>query len=128
MYVFIGGLGHGLDLAVFLLCRHYWALDLPPSNIAARGAGAIATFFGNRAFTFGVTGVNLATLAKQSLRYLLLWIGATTASTAALLAVAPFHSGPLAELGWKIVVEVVIVVSNFLISRYWVFKHPPPSA
>ena len=84
--------------------------------------GAFAAYVGNHFWTFGgrQRGLNWWTSAP---RYALLWLAATSLSTGALsiLDAARWGSGAI-EAAAKLAVECCIVVLNFVIARFWVFR------
>ena len=116
-YVAVGILALLLDVGCFMLLRMA-ALDLALANIAGRALGAVAAYAGNFAWTFMHHSVVKA-VPQSAMRYALWWGVATTISTQLLHAVVALSpSEPIAKLA----VELVLVVLNFLVARFWVYR------
>ena len=114
-YLLVGAGALLLDVACFVLLR-WCGLGLLLSNGGARLFGAVAAYLGNAWFTFAYKHSGLGW--HSALRYAALWVGATTLSTAMLELV---HD-KLYEVFAKIMVEVLVVMLNFVIARTWVFR------
>jgi putative flippase GtrA len=116
-YGTVGVLALGVDVGCFTLVRAL-GLDLVPSNVLARFAGAVTAYTGNFLWTFQ-RPKNLAEWLRTSWRYAAVWVGATTLSTL-LLSVLTYFG--LNETWSKLGVEMTMPLLNFVIARIWVFK------
>ena len=119
-YGTVGVVGLGVDVGLFMLARRM-GLDVVTCNVLARLAGAFTTYTGNFLWTFAAQPRSRF-LGVTSIRYAVLWVGATVVSTLALSALSQLGlSEPLVKLG----VELSMPLFNFVVSRRWVFKQPP---
>ena len=78
-YGTVGVFALGVDVGTFLALRAL-GLDLVPSNVMARLAGAIAAYSGNHLWTFSQP-VAMSDWLRSSWRYALVWVGVTLLST-----------------------------------------------
>lgn len=117
-FIGVGALQLALDSAIYIaLTRIGIALAL--ANVCGRAAGACCGFWLNGRVTFLHRTQPLVHV--RLLRYLALWIGLTLISTAALAIIA--DAGGLARSWWaKPLVEGVLGVTSFLLSRHWVYQ------
>ena len=117
-FIGVGAVQLALDSAIYIgLTRIGLALAL--ANVCGRAAGACCGFWLNGRVTF--LHRPQPQVHVRVLRYLLLWIGLTLISTAALAAIA--DAGGLARSWWaKPLVEGALGVTSFLLSRHWVYQ------
>jgi putative flippase GtrA len=119
-YASVGVVGLGVDVGLFMLTRHM-GLDIVSCNVLARLAGAFTTYTGNFLWTFGEQPRSRF-LGETSIRYAVLWVGATVVSTLTLSYLIQLGlSEPLVKVG----VELSMPLFNFVVSKRWVFKSPP---
>ena len=117
-YLVSGGVAFGVDIFAFAFFR-FLALPLMVANPLARLMGALTAFTLNRQWTF--KRVSPGTWRREFARYALLWCFSTLCSTSALAAL--IHAFPKGDdVLFKVLVECVIVVMNFVVSRVWVFR------
>jgi putative flippase GtrA len=116
-YCVVGGAALAADVGSFWAMREM-GVALVLANVFARLIGAFAAYGGNRIWTFS-RPQHVVGLWRSAWRYALLWVGATAISTS-LLAVLTHYSGN--ESVTKLLVEVLMVLLNFFIARYWVFR------
>lgn len=119
-YTLLSGIAFGVDIEVFSLLRFIFRIDLITANIAARASGAIFAFLFNYYLTF--TTARKLGLDASALRYLRLWLGSTTLSSACLYGLSSFVDTPFIEVFMKTSVEVAIMVMNFCVCKFWVYK------
>jgi putative flippase GtrA len=116
-YGTVGVVGLGVDVGLFMLSRRL-GLDIVTCNVFARLAGAFTTYTGNFLWTFAAQPRSRF-LGETSMRYAMLWAGATVVSTLALSALIQLElPEPLVKLG----VELSMPLFNFVVARRWVFK------
>ena len=118
LFVVVGGAQLLLDWAAFVVLS-YAGCTLLVANVVARFAGAMLGFWLNGRYTFlresaGLNGAHLA-------RFVIFWLIATLISTL-LLEVA--HGYVRLEMVWlaKPVIEAMLAVCSFLVSRNWVYR------
>jgi putative flippase GtrA len=97
------------------------ALGIPvaPANIAGRIVGAMLGFWLNGRFTFARAASDLGW--PQLARYIVLWCVNTAISTFAISTInghADLYGAWLA----KPLIEGVLALGTFLVSRYWVYR------
>jgi putative flippase GtrA len=105
-----------VDVGTFLLLRAA-GLDLVPSNVIARFAGAVTAYTGNHLWTFS-QAVKASDWARSSWRYTLVWVAVTLLSTFLLTTLTRFGAP---EAPSKLGVEMLMPLLNFFIARRWVF-------
>ncbi|MFA5683949.1 MAG: GtrA family protein [Lysobacteraceae bacterium] len=118
-FVLVGGLQLLLDWALMVALS---ALGMPVSaaNLLGRIAGACLGFWLNGRVTFRRDG-QPALSGRPLRRFLIMWISLTVVSTVAVAAVADRLG---LEYAWaaKPLVEAVLAVASFWISRHWVYR------
>lgn len=127
-FVIAGGLQYLFDTLVYGLLI---ANGLPgtAANILSRGGAALLGFGFNRyitfakAGTFSHTGESWSRFSASLLRFAVLWVAMTIASSLLLLAAHGLLGGEVAEkVLYKMVVEAFLALVSFFISRNWVFR------
>jgi len=118
-YLLIGILQWLLDWAVMVALSH-GGLPVEPANVAGRVSGALLGFWLNGRITF--TGDQHRVGRRQFARFLAMWLATTALSTWSLGAI---DDGFGLRWAWvvKPVLEGVLGVIGFLLSRHWIYKH-----
>lgn len=118
-YVLIGMLQWLLDWAVMVALSH-GGLAVEPANVAGRISGALLGFWLNGRITF--SGDQHRMGRKQFARFLTMWLATTVISTWSMGAI---DDGFGLRWAWivKPVLEGVLGVIGFLLSRHWIYKH-----
>lgn len=116
-YGTVGLCALGVDVGTFMLLR-VAGLDLVPSNVIARFAGAVTAYSGNHLWTFS-QAVKASDWARSGWRYALVWVAVTMLSTFLLRTLTRFGAP---EAPSKLGVEMLMPLLNFFIARWWVFK------
>jgi len=119
-FALVGGIGFIADAATFALCFYLLEVPLISSRLISFVVAATVTWFGNRTFTFASQD---SALAKQWLKFM---------GSACISAIPNFLSfkAVLLTLGESGVIPMVALVvgvlvgmvSNYLLSSFWVFK------
>ncbi len=117
-YVVIGGLQWLLDWGVTVWLSHMGML-IEPANVTGRVSGAMLGYWLNGKFTFAGEGTALGRVQFQ--RFALMWLCTTAASTFAMGAIDDLLGLKWAWLA-KPVVEVVLGVVGFVLSRHWIYR------
>ncbi len=122
LFVLVGGLQYLLDATLFGILLST-GLDIPAANILSRGTAAATGFVTNRYLTFNKRSDTLSSFTGSLLRFIMLWLAMTMASTGLLLAVSHFWGEAMqTQVAGKLAIEAVLAVISFLISKYWVFR------
>lgn len=116
-YVVVGLVALAIDVSSFTVLR-YLGVDLITANVSARLAGAVSAYSGNHLWTFTQKN-DVHQWLNTSWRYLLIWFFATSLSTILITFLVNIN---LPETLSKLLVEMVMPILNFIISRYWIFK------
>lgn len=116
-YGTVGVFALGVDVGTFLALRAL-GLDLVPSNVMARLAGAIAAYSGNHLWTFSQPAA-MSDWLRSSWRYALVWVGVTLLSTTLLTGLTRIGAP---ETPSKLGIEMLMPLINFFIARRWVFR------
>ncbi|WP_202839704.1 GtrA family protein [Luteimonas saliphila] len=117
-YLVIGGLQYLVDWGVTVWLS-YMGMVLEPANITGRVNGALLGYWLNGKFTFA--GDDTAVGRVQLQRFALMWLCTTAASTAAVGAIDDVFGLKSAWLA-KPLVEVMLGVIGFVLSRHWIYK------
>jgi len=117
-YFIIGLLQWLLDWALMVALSH---LGVPvwAANVCGRTSAALVGFWLNGRITFRAHGVKLGRV--QLARFVLLWAGTTVAGTWAVDAVNDMAGLHMVWL-LKPLIEIVLAVVAFVISRQWVYR------
>ena len=112
-YLLSGGIAWLVDAAVFFICLPIAGVAL--SQLAARTVGAAVAFVGHKLFVFRAFDYHPTALARQTLRYVVLWVVSYSVSTLALI-------GLIEHLHWNAVAAKVTVEAGILVMNYLVMK------
>ncbi|MDQ3038564.1 MAG: GtrA family protein [Pseudomonadota bacterium] len=120
LFIAFGAVQLGVDWLTFVLLTWSGA-DVAPANIAGRVIGAALGYYLNSRYTFpqeqGVPRAEHGTM----MRFLLAWAATSLVSTLILVAVEQQFGLQAAWVG-KLLVDGIIAVLAFLLSKYWIFK------
>ena len=123
LFGLVGGLQYLVDGALFALLISA-GIGTSPANVTSRACAAGLGFVLNRYLTFGQREETVGRLARSLLRFALLWVSLTLLSTLAVLGLEQlWGAGTGQRIAAKLVVEAVLAVASFLLSRYWVFRN-----
>ncbi len=120
LYGVVGGAQLLLDYVVFVGLTAL-GLAVIPANLAGRVAGACLGYFLNRYLTFASVVDGERRERGRVLRFCIAWIGLTVVGTAVLEWLA---SGFDLKAAWiaKPVVDGLLAIAGFLLSRYWIYR------
>lgn len=117
-YMIIGGIQWLVDWGVMVLLSH-WGLRVATANICGRISGALLGYWLNGKITFAADDTHIG--RKALMRFVLMWLATTAVSTWSLT-----HIDDIFGLKWawlaKPLVELVLGVIGFVLSRHWVYK------
>ena len=114
-FLVIGGCLVIADWAVFVMLTAL-GCSLPVANVAGRVVGALLGFWANGRITFGST-----LGGRRFVRFAVVWAGLTLLSTWQVTIVADYLGLQMAWLA-KPLVEGVLAVLSFVMSRHWVYR------
>ncbi len=117
-YLVIGILQWLLDWAVMVALSHN-GMAIKPANVVGRISGALLGFWLNGRITFTDDTHHMG--RKQFARFVLMWLATTAVSTWAVSSIDDWLGLKWAWLA-KPVVEVVLGMVGFLLSRHWIYK------
>lgn len=117
-YLAIGIVQWLLDWGVMVGLSHL-GVAVEWANIAGRISGASLGFWANGRFTFA--GADTTVGRRQLLRFLIMWLATTTASTWALATIDDALGLKWAWLA-KPLVELALGALGFFMSRHWVYR------
>ena len=117
-YLVIGGLQWLLDWAVMVALSHL-GMRVGAANVIGRISGALLGYWLNGKVTFADGGTVLGPV--QFRRFVVMWLGTTVLST---LAIATIDDMLGLKWAWlaKPLLEVVLGVIGFVVSRHWVYR------
>ncbi|NVD06349.1 GtrA family protein [Vibrio sp. JPW-9-11-11] len=116
----VGSVGFVVDAAVFSLCFYLVGIDPFAARVVAFFCAATVTWYGNRRFTF----------ANSQRQYLTQWLKFLSGATVSALPNLAVFKALWLLLGGAGLAPIIALaagvlagmVSNYLISRRWVFK------
>ncbi len=117
-YLVFGAVQWLLDWAVMVGLSHL-GIPVRQANVAGRVCGALIGFWLNGRFTFAGEDTTLGRV--QFARFVMLWIATTFLSTWMIGTVDDYLGLKWAWLA-KPLVEVVLGLLGFLVSRHWVYR------
>jgi len=134
LFVIAGGLQYVFDSVVYGLLVAS-GLPLATANVLSRASAALMGFAFNRYITFAGPGASVKSAAPGNrgeswsrfsgslMRFAVLWVAMTVASTLLLLAAQSALGGSTSEkVIHKILVEALLALVSFFVSRNWVFR------
>jgi putative flippase GtrA len=122
LFLVVGGAQYLLDAGLYAALISGGVATLP-ANIGSRACAAGVGFLLNRYLTFGQRNETLERFRRSLLRFLLLFAVMTLLSSLAVLGLeAAWGADTARRIAAKILVEAVLAVGSFLISRFWVYR------
>ena len=110
----------GLDWLTFVGLTSL-GIGVGSANVAGRVGGAVLGFWLNARYTFAVARLPLSQRARQGIRFIAGWVLTAALSTAAVWGIEQQLGLQAAWIG-KLLVDGVIAVLGFALSRYWIFR------
>ena len=121
-YLIVGGLQYLVDAGLYALIISNGVTTLP-ANVTSRASAASMGFLLNRYWTFGQRDETLKRFGSSLLRFLVLFATMTLISTLVVLALERLWGDDnTSRIIAKMLVEALLAVASFLVSRLWVFK------
>lgn len=123
LFVLVGLLQLAVDTALFALLI---SLSVPTAgaNVLSRVSAALLGFALNRYGTFQQSNDTLRRLTASLSRFILLFLALTVISTTAIVVLESLAGGGVdRKVLYKLVVEGVLAVISFLVSKYWVYRN-----
>jgi putative flippase GtrA len=120
-YLFSGGAAYLVDVLLFTALHLWLQLPVAYANIPAREVGAINAYGLNHLWTFNRP---LAHIKHSALRYFVLLLINTGLSTTLLQILSEYSTASFYTIYLKALIELLLVLSNFIVCKFWVFKKP----
>jgi putative flippase GtrA len=117
LYVIVQLLAYGLDVGTFVLLVERFAVAPLWANICAKAVAGCFAFFTHRHVTFDAAAGGR--LSDQALRYVLLLIANSVASSAMLALFMRVVPSPVMA---KIIADVILIAVSFGLSKSVVFR------
>lgn len=123
LFLAVGGIQYLLDAGLYAALIGGGVATLP-ANITSRAGAAAIGFVLNRYVTFGQRNETVRRFGTSLLRFVALFAVMTLLSSLAVLALEVVWGGDnLRRIAAKLLVEAVLAVASFLVSRFWVFRN-----
>lgn len=119
LFLVFGAVQLWIDWALFVALTTL-GLGVVLANIVGRVAGAVIGFALNHRFTFAQTARG-GDWRGQIVRFLMGWAATALISTL-LVAMVEMRLGLSAAWAWKLVIDGLIALLAFLLSKYWIFR------
>lgn len=119
VYVFFGGMTTVVNFAVYWPCYNLVHMSATVSNIIAWCAAVIFAYLTNKPFVFRSNDWSMATVIPEFSKFVGLRVGSGAIETLILWLTVDIlgWNGNL----WKILVSVIVVVLNYVFSKFLVF-------
>jgi putative flippase GtrA len=118
----VGGVQYLLDAGLYAVLIGSGIATLP-ANITSRASAAGVGFVLNRYLTFGQRNETLRRFSASLLRFVVLFAVMTLLSSLAVLWLeVAWGDDNTRRIAAKLLVEAVLAVASFLVSRFWVFR------
>ncbi len=119
VYLLVGGIQYVMDIAIFSGLTLFISTEI--ANVTSRGTTALVGYWLNGKMTFKTEGRNRIHLMGFQ-RFLMVWLLMTLISTFLIgLMVSHYQLSWEVAIAVKLIVEVVLVVFNFLLQKRYVF-------
>lgn len=123
LFVAVGAFQYLLDTALYALLISF-GIEIAPANIVSRLSAAASGFVLNRYVTFGQRNETVKRFSGSLMRFVLFWVATTVVSTLSIIWLADILGGDNTQrVVAKVIVEAVLAVVSFLVSRYWIFRN-----
>lgn len=124
-YIFIGGCTTAVNFIFFSLLYDFLKLGLNPSNAIAIFISIIFAFFANKYFVFNS---RFNSLSKTFKEFMLFISGRALTMLIEVIGVWLFVSKfSLNEYLSKLFIQIIVLILNYIISKFFVFKKISPS-
>ncbi len=119
-YIVTGGMTTFVNLAMFIVLFYGVKLSFSASNVIAILCAIIFAFFANKIVVFRSKNYSMATWVREGITF----IGARlfTMLVEVLVPILMISQLGMNELVAKLLIQVVILVLNYIISKFFVFK------
>jgi putative flippase GtrA len=117
LYIGVQVLAYGLDVGTFVLLVQAFCFSPLYANICAKVVAGCFAFFSHRHLTFG--DARQGRMVDQALRYVLLLLANSLASSAMLALFMQFIPSPVVA---KVVADVILIAVSFSLSKTVVFR------
>ena len=114
-YLITQAVAYAVDLGIFASLVIFSMFGPIPANVVSKISAGCLAFFLNRSYTFRAQGSGSH---PQMVRYALLFAANVPLSALMLWIVLHFIANPVIA---KIVTDVAFVLTNYWLSRHWVF-------
>lgn len=120
LYLFFGGVTTVVNYGVYVLCGHVFHMDVVPSNIIAWIVAVIVAFVTNKLWVFESKSWNIKTAGKEFGEFVIARLSTLVIETVLLwIFVDKLHVN---DLIMKIITNVIVVVLNYIFSKFIIFK------
>jgi len=118
-YLFFGGMTTVVNIAVYLLCRHVFGLYYQVANVISWAISVLFAYFTNKIWVFEATTVDRRAAWLSFAKFIFFRILSLGLDMLCMyVMISLLHSG---DLSAKIVTQVVVVLANYLFSKFWIF-------
>ncbi len=119
-YLFFGVCTTGVNLSVFSFLRCVWHLPVNMANLSSIVLAVIFAFFVNRFFVFRAGRADGRKMLREFIDFVGMRMGTLLIEFWGVWLLAG-HTG-FPDLASKGVVQVIVIILNYLISKYMVFE------
>lgn len=109
-----------VNIAVYLGCYQMLGIANVPSNLVAWVAAVTFAFFTNKVWVFDSRVFTSRLVVAEAVRFYGGRVATGVLDLTIMYIGVDVLAGPAAA--WKIADDIVVIVINYLVSRYWVFR------
>lgn len=119
-YIFFGGCTTIINIIVYYILYYRLSINNFTSNVIAWVIAVLFAYITNKIYVFKKYSLRFQAVIKETL-----YFTACRLSTGILDVSIMYFAIDLMQwnaLFWKVITNIFIIVSNFVLSKYWIFK------
>ena len=120
LYVFFGGCTTLINIVVYFICRQWFSMAVVPADVAAWVLAVVFAYVTNKLFVFEIKSWRPRLIIKEAAEFF-------TARVVSLGVDVVLLYVTVEVLGWwelpmKIIANVVVIVINYIFSKWIIFR------
>lgn len=119
-YLFFGGLTTIINIVVYYLLYYKISVNNFTSNVVAWIIAVLFAYITNKVYVFQKHSLNIRAIIKETMSFAVCRL-----STGILDVSIMYFAIDLMQwnaLFWKVIANILVIISNFVLSKYWIFK------
>lgn len=120
LYLFFGGVTMVVSIASYAICNLKFGINELVANVISWVLAVLFAFYTNRIWVFRATTYSIRDFLKQVFSFCSGRIVTLIVEEGILFIFITFFQ--FNSVGVKIIAQIVVVVLNYVISKFWIFK------